>query len=433
MRKTNTFVFMSNLSSSQLFYWADTFETCSILYSNNHSDKNSTYDLLIAVGKKSELKINHGFAFHELSTYYSNNYLFGYFGYDLKNEVENLSSNNPSKINFPDLYFFEPEHIVLVKNGELNIISDNKIEILNQINAIKIPSNEVVDQGIKFNKSISKKQYIQKINAIKQDIIEGTIYELNFCHAFFADNCSINPLSFYLKLIELSPTPFSSYLKMGDKYIIGASPERFLQKKGNKILSQPIKGTIRRGETQKEDEFLKNQLQNSEKERAENVMIVDLVRNDLTRSANTGTIKVEELFGIYSFKHWHQMISTISAEISKDVSLFDCIKNAFPMGSMTGAPKIKAMELIEHYEETKRGVYSGAIGYITPEQDFDFNVVIRTLLYDAKTKIASFEVGSAITYDSDPEYEYNECLLKAKAILTALNAEIKDEGVRMKE
>jgi len=201
---------------------------------------------------------------------------------------------------------------------------------------------------------------------------------------------------------------------------LSASPERFLKKINNKLISQPIKGTIKRGGSKIEDENLKFALKNDNKELAENIMIVDLVRNDLTRTVLNASVKVEELCEIYSFKQVHQMISTISAEIDNNLALSDIFKNTFPMGSMTGAPKIRAMEIIEKYEKTKRGLYSGAVGYINPKGDFDFNVVIRSIFYNSENNYLSFTVGGAITANSVPENEYNECLLKAKAILEVL-------------
>ena len=221
---------------------------------------------------------------------------------------------------------------------------------------------------------------------------------------------------------RLSPKPFACIQKFDDHYIISASPERFLKKNGQKVISQPIKGTRPRASTIEKDEALKKELRNSEKEIAENMMIVDLVRNDLARTAKTGSVKVEEIFGIYSFEQVHQMISTITAEVRDDTHFIDVIKNAFPMGSMTGAPKVKVMELIEKYENTKRGAFSGASGYIKPNGDFDFNVLIRSLFLNKSTETYSFQVGSAITYDSDPLDEYEECLVKAKAIFDLLKS-----------
>ena len=227
-------------------------------------------------------------------------------------------------------------------------------------------------------------------------------------------------MNLFQKLYQISQAPFSCYFRIKDLYIMSASPERFLKRMGDKIISQPIKGTSKRGDNPSEDDQLKKQLYESNKERTENVMVVDLVRNDLSKTAAKSSVNVEELFGVYSFKQVHQMISTISSRIKKGIHSLDVIKGAFPMGSMTGMPKISAMELIEKYETTKRGVYSGSIGYFTPEGDFDFNVVIRSILYNSRRKYASFMVGGAITFNSDPELEYEECLLKAKALFKVL-------------
>jgi para-aminobenzoate synthetase component 1 len=243
---------------------------------------------------------------------------------------------------------------------------------------------------------------------------------MNFCQEFFVENLEINPLETYSKLIEISPTPFSVFYKNENKYLISASPERFLKKIGTKIISQPIKGTIKRGENAEIDLQLRTQLECDEKERSENIMIVDLVRNDLSKTAKQASVKVEELCGIYSFKQVHQMISTISSEIDQETHFVDVIKSMFPMGSMTGAPKIEAMKLIEKFEKTKRGLYSGAVGYINPQGDFDFNVVIRSILYNLDKKYLSFSVGSAITAKSIAESEYDECLLKTEAIKKVL-------------
>jgi para-aminobenzoate synthetase component 1 len=201
---------------------------------------------------------------------------------------------------------------------------------------------------------------------------------------------------------------------------LSASPERFIKKSLNKLYSQPIKGTVRRAQDDAEDEKLKSALLASEKERAENLMIVDLVRNDLAKSSETGSVEVTELFGRYSFKQVHQMISTVSSTIIDGLNPVTAIANAFPMGSMTGAPKVMAMQLIEQYENSKRGLYSGAIGYFAPNEDFDFNVVIRSIQYNEERQYVNFEVGSAITIDSHAEQEYEECLLKASAMLRAL-------------
>lgn len=266
----------------------------------------------------------------------------------------------------------------------------------------------------------SRAEYIQTVNTIQQHISRGDIYETNFCQEFYAENVLIDPLSVYNHLTRISPSPFGCYFKLNDQYILSASPERFLAKRDKQLISQPIKGTAKRSANKAEDEALKQSLKEHPKEQQENVMIVDLVRNDLTRSAKPGTVKVEELFGIYSFEQVHQMISTIVCEKDENLSDAEVIRNTFPMGSMTGAPKVSAMKLMDQYERSKRGVYSGAVGYFAPDGDFDFNVVIRTILYNIGNQYLSFQVGSAITHDADAEKEYEECLLKAKAILEVL-------------
>ena len=272
----------------------------------------------------------------------------------------------------------------------------------------------------KMEARIDKSKYLEAVKALQANILRGDIYEANFCQEFFSSYAVVNPLAIYRKLATLSPTPFSGYFKHYDQYILSASPERFLRKKGTKLISQPIKGTARRSANPEEDAQNKITLQHDSKEQAENVMIVDLVRNDLTKSAVKGSVVVEELFGVYGFAQVYQMISTVSCELNPEVHFIDAIKNAFPMGSMTGAPKLSAMQLIEQMEVQRRGVYSGAMGYVEPSGDFDFNVIIRSFLYNASTEYLSFQVGGAITYAAEADAEYEECLLKASALLKTL-------------
>jgi len=265
---------------------------------------------------------------------------------------------------------------------------------------------------------IQKETYIGIIEKLRQHILRGDCYEINFCQEFYATAVKVDPLLAYHRLTELSPNPFSAFYKLHDKYCCCASPERYLKRTGNKIISQPIKGTSKRNLNDKQlDEDNKQYLLQSSKEKAENVMVVDLVRNDLSRICVPGSVKVEELFGIYSFPQVHQMISTVCGELKEGVSIADIFRETFPMGSMTGAPKIRVMQLVEQYERTKRGLFSGAIGYIRPGGDLDFNVVIRSLFYNASTQYLSFQTGSGITFYSEPEKEYEECMMKAEAML----------------
>jgi len=325
-------------------------------------------------------------------------------------------------VGMPDLLFFQPEIVIEIFANEVtihsNTISSEVIfEQIEQTSPMKI---QAIAKKPDVKARLSKEYYLKSVEAIRQHIIEGDIYEMNFCQEFFAEAYEMDAEQLFLLLNKISKAPFTAFVKWQDKYLCCASPERFIKKIDSKLISQPIKGTIKRGKTEMEDLELRETLSKSEKDRAENVMIVDLVRNDLSRSCQAGSVKVDELFGIYAYEQVHHMISTISGELRDEVHFVDAIRNAFPMGSMTGAPKVMSMELIEKYEKTRRGLYSGAVGYIRPNGDFDFNVVIRSVLYNAVAKYLSFQVGGAIVFNSVPELEYEECLLKAKGILTAL-------------
>jgi len=403
-------------------YWASSFDTACVFDSNTFTDAYSKFDFMLAADATDELKANAGTSFIDLKSFkekHCGKWLPGFLSYDLKNETENLTSENVDLLQFPDLYFFVPKHVLLMKNNQLEIISDQAEEVFELINETSLP-NLILKNNVKTQARISKESYLQKAEQIRQHIIRGDIYETNFCQEFYAENAQIDPTYVFDQLNTVSPTPFACYFKAGNKYILSASPERFLAKRDQKLISQPIKGTAPRSASPQEDEHQKNSLKNSIKEKAENAMIVDLVRNDLTKSAVPKTVKAEELFGIYSFSHVHQMISTITATLSKNVNAVDAVKNTFPPGSMTGAPKIRSMQLMEQIEGSKRSIYAGSVGYFSPEDDFDFSVVIRTILFNAELNYLSFQVGSAITFQSEPEAEYKECMLKASAIRKVL-------------
>jgi para-aminobenzoate synthetase component 1 len=359
------------------------------------------------------------------------NWFFGYLNYDLKNEIEKLNSENDDGLGFSQLNFFVPNVVFQITVSDVLICYDDEFvsekevdDIFNLCFNSKKESADKETKRIEIKSKITKEEYIRKVNGLKEHIQKGDIYEVNFCQEFYAEDVFINPEKVYEKLNSISQPPFAAFCKFGNHYLMSASPERFLMKDGDRLISQPIKGTIRRGVNGDEDELFKRELFLSDKERSENVMIVDLVRNDLSRLAKRASVKVEELFGIYSFGQVHQMISTVSCEVKAGISFTDIIKSTFPMGSMTGAPKVSAMKLIEEYESTKRGLYSGAVGYITPEGDFDFSVVIRSVMYNAENRYLSYMVGSAITAGCDAEKEYEECLLKAKAMFEAVNGRL---------
>ncbi|MBO3270810.1 anthranilate synthase component I family protein [Hymenobacter defluvii] len=349
---------------------------------------------------------------------------FGILTYELKNEIEALHSHNFTGLEWPTLHFFTPQTWLHWREDALEIHGDTD-EVLAAI-LDTAPPNPAAPRVATMRPRLPKADYTAAVEAVREDILNGEVYELNLCMEFFAEDVVLDPVATFLRLNEASPMPFAGFYKLADHYLLCASPERFLSQHESVILSQPIKGTIRRGTTPTEDEQQRYQLLHNEKERAENLMIVDLVRNDLARVAQTGSVRVPELFGLYPFRHVWQMISTIEAELRPDADLVDILRATFPMGSMTGAPKIRAMQLIEQYERTRRGLYSGCLGYTWPDGSFEFNVVIRSLQYRADTGYLSFQVGSAITYDSVPEQEYAECLLKAKAMLEVLGAEVSE-------
>ena len=403
------------------------------LFDSNESEndkKHLSSSKLIAIGGIQEILAHASpTALPELQQFCNSNagWLFGYLTYDLKNEIEQLSSNNADKLGFPLLHFFSPKVVLQIEKDIVFVYYDDVFVSEKEANEIfdftfSVETEKPIEKSKSFEiqSKITKEEYIHSVEKLKEHIRKGDIYEINFCQEFFAENAKINTADIYKNLNSISRAPFAAYCKFGKHHLICASPERFLQRRSNKLISQPIKGTIKRSDNKEIDEQLKNELLNNTKERSENVMIVDLVRNDLSRIAKKGSINVDELFGIYSFKQVHQMISTVSCEIDNTISFTDILKSLFPMGSMTGAPKISAMKLIEEYESTKRGLYSGAVGYISPEGDFDFNVVIRSILYNSENNYLSFMVGSAITDKAEAELEYEECLLKAKAMFETL-------------
>ncbi len=410
------------LFKEQLLSWAQQFREVIFLDSNSYPQQYSNFDCILAVDAFTSLKTDYFNAFEDLKQYQQNtkDWLFGYLSYDLKNDTENLQSNNFDGLNFPDLFFFQPKKLFILKGNELEIqylrfCDDEAEEDFNEI--VLSPKSKVQNlESLEIKQRISKDLYVQKVNKMLEHIHIGDMYEANFCMEFYAENAVINPLEKFQKLNEISQAPFSVFFKNYKHYLLSASPERYIKKEGDKIISQPIKGTSKRFEDPIEDEKSKAILVSDEKERAENIMITDLVRNDLSHTAQKGSVEVEELCGIYSFLQVHQMISTVTSKLDSQYSVVDVLKTTFPMGSMTGAPKISVMEIIENLEETKRGLYSGAIGYFSPEGDFDFNVVIRSILYNQENQYVSFSVGSAITSLSIPEKEYEECLLKAKAM-----------------
>lgn len=405
----------------QMLAWADQFSICCFLDSHHYTDIYHSYDCLVAVDAAcffSPEKME----WPALKTFLQNtgDWLFGHVNYDFNHAPSAKRHNH--LLQFPPIFLFQPKVVVTLNGNQLSIGSlfqhPQKIyeAILNCTTTAFHDFSRVYLQPV-----MSKAQYISVIQQLKQHIVRGDCYEINYCQEFFSRDTIIDPVNIYNKLAQIAPNPFSAYYKLENNYLLCASPERYIGKKKAHLFSQPIKGTIKRSENKEADERLKKQLLTSNKDRSENVMVVDLVRNDFSKICKRGSVKVNELYGIYSYPRVHQMISTITGELKTDKDFADVLKATFPMGSMTGAPKTRVMQLIDQYEPSSRGIYSGAVGYITPEKDFDFNVVIRSIMYNADNKYLSLQVGGGITFYSDAEQEYEECLLKAEAINEVLN------------
>jgi len=336
-------------------------------------------------------------------------WIFGYFGYELKNATENLESKNRILNSLPDFYFMQPRILIEFDlDGGYRFLRGESL--FRELSGRESPWKNEFKIGSK--NSIKEEDYIQIVQEAKERIFEGDVYEVNYSYtatySFLGSGAEL-----YQRMREIGPVPFGAYLAIDGLQVCCASPERFLRRNGNKVYSQPIKGTISNS-MGSDLKSLKN-----EKNLAENLMIVDLVRNDLGRIAKPGSVKADHLFEVQSFDSVHHLVSTVECEVSSTENSIDIIKACFPMGSMTGAPKISAMQIIDDLEDYQRGIYSGAIGYIAPNGDFDLNVVIRTAIIENEE--LNYPVGGAITSDSDPNDEWEETKVKTQALTKALN------------
>ncbi len=407
----------------------------------------SNFECLLAVGAARQFTASPGRAFAELKAWAADQqeWLFGHFAYDLAAETEPSVSSlatraaDPSDhpaglppgappaipadpIGFPALYFFLPEIVITLQPDSIRIGSLGPApETIWQAILAAVPREPIPQAPIVFESRITREEYLGTIRALRGHILRGDCYEINFCQEFYARQAVFDPWAAWQALSKASPNPFSAFYRLGERYLLCASPERYLKRTGSGLLSQPIKGTAPRVRDDAAADLQAGlALANSAKDQAENVMVVDLVRNDLSRVCRAGSVRVSELFGIYAFPQVFQMISAITGELLPGLHWSEAIRDTFPMGSMTGAPKNNVVRLIAQYERSRRGIFSGALGYVTPDGDFDFNVVIRSLLYRQDTRYLSYQVGSGITYNSDPAAEYEECLLKAQGIRKAL-------------
>lgn len=405
-----------------MLQWANHCSIFLLLDSNGLADQYSRYELLMAAAPARCFSADNGDSLESVQAWQGvqRDWLFGHVAYDFKSHIDpKLISRSEPFISFPIWNFISPGVVVAVeKNADFVKIAClpgyEPDQIFSAICAYSFHEGSLPQ--VSFNPRLGISVYLERLQAIRRHLIIGDCYELNFCNEAFATDVSLNPLDAYAGLQRCSPNPFSFCYKYLERYALGASPERFVQTTGRQIVAQPIKGTIRRGLSPKEDQQLMNALKQSEKDRAENVMIVDLMRNDLAKVCAVGSVTVNELFGIYSFPQVHQMISTISGTLNAGVGLAEIVRHMFPMGSMTGAPKRRVMELIDQYEAAPRNLFSGTVGYIDPIGNMDFNVVIRTLFFDRSARTLSYQTGGAITVDSDPEAEWEESRLKASAL-----------------
>ncbi len=394
------------------------FEQSLILNSNHFKDNYGKYEFIAAFGVEKQIEV---FDKNAIALLCKDKWLFGHLNFNLKNSFFELENTKANKFKFSDSSFFLPKVVLCLKRGETNLsIYGDKSEakkLMDSIKLDKIQNDFEVEQKFELKPRLEKEHYINQVEKLKAEIQYGNIYEINFCQEFFDPEADIQPEALFYQFNKNFPVPFSAFYKHKNQYLLSFSPERYFCKRADKIFSQPIKGTARRGASMEEDEEIKAKLKEDLKEQTENVMIVDLVRNDLSQTAQRDTVKVQELCGLYSFPNVHQLISTISSKLKEDASLWDLIETSFPMGSMTGVPKHMALQLIDKLEAVNREIYSGSVGYVDPEGDADFNVIIRSLVYSLQEKYLSLMVGGAITALADAEMEYEECLLKAKSFL----------------
>ena len=406
-----------------MLYWANRYNIFCFLDNQQYAVRPHRFELLLAIGTRDSYISN---SLEGLDNYLASNpgWKFGHLGYGLRTSIHQQRGDKESKIHFPDLFFFTPLVLLQVKGSELQIEADDPDAVWQAIRAQPIEVDRI-PSPLSIHQRMSREDYLETIRKLQHHIVRGDCYEINFCQEFFAENARIDPVDTFFRLTELSPNPFTAFYRYGQQFLLCASPERYLSKRGMQILSQPMKGTIRRDlENPESDRQLKQHLIDSAKDRTENVMVVDLVRNDLSMVCKQSSVIVEELFGVYTYPQVHQMISTIRGELQEGKSFSDIIRATFPMGSMTGAPKLRVMELIDQYEVSGRGIFSGSVGYIDPDGDFDFNVVIRSIMYNEASHYLSYQVGSGITFYSKPEEEWAECLLKGEAIKKVLTGEV---------
>lgn len=382
-----------------------------------------TPQAFVAWGAKRVFQINENntHSFEELDAWLNEatHPVFGYLAYEAKKLTENLAYKNTCEDGSDLVKFFEAEHVYTFQNNRWVAVTEEQPNERSEVEAlwdfaIAPPTHH---EKIAFTCEETQATYLEKFKHIQAQIQRGNYYETNFCMGFTGQGKLHAPLEDFKRLNEKTEAPYAVYYSDSNIHLLCSSPELFVKREGNTLTSSPIKGTIKRGSTVEEDVVNQANLLNSEKERSENIMIVDLVRNDLSRIATKNSVRVEALCALHSFKNLHHLISDVSCDIAPTTSFTTIMKALFPMGSMTGAPKISSVMDMEKMEQRSRGLYSGTFGYILPNGDFSFNVIIRSAIHNRHTATTYVNVGSAITRAAVGEQEYEECFLKAAATL----------------
>jgi len=348
---------------------------------------------------------------------------FGHLAYDLKNSLEPLHSRHPSADGFEDSAWTVARWTVHLQDGRavLRVGPGDVVEAQAFLQGLIATPDAAPGKPLgNWAVHTPKERYLAQVERILRHIQRGDAYELNYCTGRSTVAPDWDPFRGFARLMAANPAPHAAFYRRGPLFAVCASPERYLKAEGGLLTAQPMKGTRRRHPDPVEDARLAAELATDPKERSENIMAVDVMRNDLSRVAAARSVRVEELCGVHPYPHVHQMTSTITARLKEGATTWDAVLASFPMASMTGAPKLRAMQLIDELEDQRRGLFSGTLGFFSPDGDTDLNVVIRTLTYDATSGRAALITGSAITASSVPEQEWEECELKARSVLNAL-------------
>lgn len=404
---------------AKVLRWAAQFPyACALVNASPSHDRYGRYRWLVGVRQSAPPAIAD---LHAMATVPG--WWLGGLGYGLKAGLYPQCPNTrPLMVAFPPVAMFPPEVLLALPLGgnDVRVWAANPAAVWAAVQREQPGRVWATKKLGPWTSNFSEAGYMAAVEQVRAFIREGETYELNLSQEFTAEGTLPEPIVTFERLLAAQPVPQAGLLKWQNTWLLGGSPERLLQHQAGRLRTQPIKGTAQRLTDPAQDQATARRLQESPKERAENVMIVDLARNDLNRSCVPGSVVAESLFELQAYRTVHQMVSTVVGHRRPEVPPLQALAHVFPAGSMTGAPKLRTMQLIEALEPTARGLYAGSLGYIAPGGDFDFNVIIRSLALDTTQKTLSYHVGGAVTYGSDPAAEYAETLLKATALRAVL-------------